>query len=91
MEKVTNRIKTNEKTLEMADQRIKSFDVNYKKGEEATKNEEEAEGQVGEYECPICKEICGNEQKQMVCITNCGHRFCKNCVDRVLGTESLLI
>jgi len=85
LEKVTKRIETNEKTLETAEQRIKSFEVKYKKEEEAANNEEEAGGKVGEYECPICKEICGNEQKQMVCISTCGHRFCKDCVDRVLA------
>ncbi|CBY38026.1 unnamed protein product [Oikopleura dioica] len=84
LEKVSKRIETNEKTLETADQRIKSFEVNYKKEEEAANNEE-AGGKVGEYECPICKEICGNEQKHMVCITTCGHRFCKDCVDRILA------
>lgn len=85
LEKVAKRIETNEKTLETAEQRIKSFEVKYKKEEEAANNEEEAGGKVGEYECPICKEICGNEQKQMVCISTCGHRFCKDCVDRVLA------
>jgi len=82
LEKVSKQIEANEKTLATAEQRIKSFDLNYKKEEEAANNEEAA-GKVGEYECPICKEICGNEQKQMVCITTCGHRFCKDCIDRV--------
>jgi len=81
LEKLSKRIETNEKTLEIEQKRIKSFEVNYK-------DKEEAGGKVGEYECPICREICGNEQKQMVCITTCGHRFCKDCVDRILGTES---
>ena len=68
-------------------QRFGKSEVNYKKEEKSTNNEETG-GKVGEYECQICREICGNEQKQMVCIMNCGHRFCKDCVDRVLGTES---
>jgi len=78
LEKLSKRIETNEKTLEIEQKRIKSFEVNYK-------DKEEAGGKVGEYECPICREICGNEQKQMVCITTCGHRFCKDCVDRILA------
>ena len=90
LEEVSKRIETNEKTLETAENRIKSFEVNYKKEEEKAANPEPA-GKVGEYECPICKEICGNEQKHMVCISNCGHRFCKDCIDRVLGTVLLLM
>jgi hypothetical protein len=88
LEEVSKRIETNEKTLETAENRIKSFEVNYKKEEEKAANPEPA-GKVGEYECPICKEVCGNEQKHMVCISNCGHRFCKDCIDRVLGTVLL--
>jgi len=86
LEEVSKRIETNEKTLESAQNRIKSFEVTYKKEEEGA-NQEEAAGKVGEYECPICKEICGNEQKHMVCITSCGHRFCKDCIDRVLAPQ----
>ena len=88
MDEVSKRIETNEKTLETAENRIKSFEVNYKKEQEKAANPEPA-GKVGEYECPICKEVCGNEQKHMVCISNCGHRFCKDCIDRVLGTVLL--
>jgi hypothetical protein len=83
LKEVTARIHENEKKLETAKKRVTTLEASYK---------EEAEGKVtlvGEYECPICKEICGNEQKHMVCITTCGHRFCKECVDRILpGKES---
>ena len=71
LKEVTKRIHENEKKLQSAKKRVTTFEANYKKV---------AEGKVGDYVCRICKEICGNEQKHMVCITTCGHRFCKECV-----------
>ncbi|CAG5089478.1 Oidioi.mRNA.OKI2018_I69.PAR.g12231.t2.cds [Oikopleura dioica] len=79
--KLSKRIDENEKSLDKAHERIRTFEVCYKKVEPKP---EEKPGQVGEFECPICKEICGTEEKHMVCLSSCGHRFCKDCIDRVL-------
>ena len=82
-ESINKKIENNEKSLDSAEERIRTFEVQYKRDQPKP---EEKPGKVGEFECPICKEICGTEEKHMVCLTNCGHRFCKDCIDRVLGT-----
>ena len=34
-----------------------------------------------EIECPICYEVINNNELQL---SNCGHKFCKTCYDRIL-------
>ncbi|CAG5089484.1 Oidioi.mRNA.OKI2018_I69.PAR.g12232.t2.cds [Oikopleura dioica] len=80
-ETINKKIETNEKSLDSAEERIRTFEVRYKRDQQKP---DEKPGKVGEFECPICKEICGTEEKHMVCLINCGHRFCKDCIDRVL-------
>ena len=33
------------------------------------------------YECPICMEVIGSGQLE---ITNCGHKYCRDCLTRLL-------
>ena len=38
-----------------------------------------------EIECPICFEVI---QKGELEITNCGHKYCKNCYDKLVETTN---
>lgn len=46
--------------------------------------EEMAEAMRKSYECPICMEMI---QKGQLEITNCGHKYCKTCLEQLVKTH----